>query len=410
MQEYPDRIISKEEIDELKKILISQNLDYPNYTNWVKKIVDEISDGKRYAFGLFSGEVLRGDGVIRVTSSGTVELRNFYLAPDSRKKGNGTKLLNYIEDYCVERGYSQIKVDSDVSDVNTVKFFLRHDFEFQSRADFYGRGKDSYLLVKKLPLKYIGEYDWVTITKWVLEKLWNFRLEKEVETRKCYIYNKSDKGMNISATININDSFGANITEKYLQKFYEDGNAKGLLFCFGPSFTEEAEAYAEEKGITIINRNELEGLTGYVLPKSNEDTAGLIVSIKPEFYENLKNAEDRVFIKGGPIPNTVSSGQVIVFYVTSPSMGIKGYAKIMDISSGSPTDIWEKHSRQTAFSEQEYTTYVQGKPIITAYLFDCVKEMDRTLDLETVRSILGKFNHQAGQKITISEWEGLRNS
>jgi predicted transcriptional regulator/GNAT superfamily N-acetyltransferase len=409
MQEYPDRIISKEEIDELKNLLLSQNLDYPNYPNWVGKIIKEIYEGKRYAFGLFS-EGLCGDGVVRVTSSGTVELRNFYLAPDSREKGNGTKLLNYIEDYCVERGYSQIQVDSDVSDVNTVNFFLRHGFEFQSRADFYGRGKDSYLLVKRLPLKYIGEYDWVTITKWVLEKLWNFRLEKEIEVRKRYIYNKSDKGMNISATVNINESFGADITETDLQKFNEVGNTKGILFCFGPSFTKEAEAYAKEKGITIINRDELESLTGYILPKSHEDTAGLIVSIKPEFFENLKINKDRVFVKGGPMPHTVASGQVIVFYVTSPSMGIKGYAKIMNISSDSPAEIWAKHSRQSAFSEEEYMTYVQGKTIVTAYSFDHIKEMPQTLDLDRVRSILSTFNHQAGQKITISEWERLMKS
>jgi GNAT superfamily N-acetyltransferase len=244
MQEYPDRIISNEEINELKNFLLSQNLDYPNYPNWVEKIIKEIYDGKRYAFGLFS-EGLRGDGVIRVTSSGTVELKNFYLAADSRGKCNGKKLLDYIEDYCVERGYSQIQVDSDVSDVNTVNFFLRHGFEFQSRADFYGRGKDSYLLVKRLPLNYIGEYDWVSITKWVLEKKWDFRLEKEIEPRKCYIYNKSDRGMNISATVNIYESFGADITETDLQNFNESGNAKGIIFCFGPLRNDKATAIHE---------------------------------------------------------------------------------------------------------------------------------------------------------------------
>ena len=164
--------------------------------------------------------------------------------------------------------------------------------------------------------------------------------------------------MNIFATVNINESFGADITETDLQKFNDSGNMKGILFCFGPSFTKEAEAYAKENGINIINRNELESLTGYVLPRSYEDTAGLIVSIKPAFFENLKNNKDRVFIKGGPIPHTVASGQIIVFYVTSPSMGIKGYAKIMDISSDSPDEIWAKHSRQSAFSKEEYMIYV----------------------------------------------------
>ena len=214
--------------------------------------------------------------------------------------------------------------------------------------------------------------------------------------------------MKISATVNIDGRVGMDITEADLHKFIELGNNKGVLFCFGPSFTEGAEAYSREKGITIINRDELESLTGYPLPKSHEDTAGLIVSIKPEFFENLKSGKDRVFIKGGQLPHAVESGQDIVFYVTAPSMGIKGYAKIMEISSGSPKEIWAKHSRQSAFSEDEYMTYVQGKSIVTAFSFDRIKEMNQTLDLERIRSILGTFNHQTGQRITINEWGTLK--
>ena len=79
----------------------------------------------------------------------------------------------------------------------------------------------------------------------------------------------------------------------------------------------------------------------------------------------------------------------------------------MDISSDSPDEIWAKYSRQSAFSEDEYMTYAQGKTIVTAYLFDHIKEIPQTIDLGKVRSILGTFNHQAGQKITINEWELL---
>lgn len=126
----------------------------------------------------------------------------------------------------MERGCSQIQVDSDVSDVNTVSFFLRNGFEFQSRADFYGRGKDSYLLVKRLPLKYIGEYDYITIIKWVLEKLWNFRLEREIESGRRYIYNKSDEGMKITATVIIDKRVGMDVNEADLHKFTELENNK----------------------------------------------------------------------------------------------------------------------------------------------------------------------------------------
>lgn len=167
---YSDRIISEEEIKELQELLLSQSLEYPDYDKWVEKTIREIKEGKKHAFGLFAGE-LGGDGVIRATASGTVELKNFYISSEFRGAGNGTKLLSYIENYCVERGFTQIQVDTYVREIDTVGFFLKKGFEFQSRGDFYGRGAESYLLVKKLPAKYIGEYDWVAISRWVMERL-----------------------------------------------------------------------------------------------------------------------------------------------------------------------------------------------------------------------------------------------
>jgi len=121
---YPDRIISKEEIQELKDLLLSQDLDYPNYARWVEKTIRKIKEGNKRAFGLFA-EKLGGDGVIRVTASKTVELKNFYIRPEFRKSGNGPKLLDYIENYCIERGYTQIQVYAYVSEIDTVRFFLK---------------------------------------------------------------------------------------------------------------------------------------------------------------------------------------------------------------------------------------------------------------------------------------------
>jgi len=112
--------------------------------------------------------------------------------------------LDYIENYCMERGHTQIQVDAYVSEIDTVRFFLKNGFEFQSRGDFYGRGKESYLLIKMLPVRYIGGYDWVTISKWVMERLWWFKQEKELIYRQCYLYKRFDNGMKIVATALIN--------------------------------------------------------------------------------------------------------------------------------------------------------------------------------------------------------------
>ncbi len=404
---YPDRIISKEEIQELKELLLSQDLGYPDYAGWVEKTIREIKDGNKRAFGLFA-EKLGGDGVIRVTASGTVELKNFYICPEFRKEGNGSELLRYIENDCIERGHTQIQVDAYVNEVNTVMFFLKKGFEFQSRGDFYGGGNESYRLVKRLSAKYMGEYDWVAISKWVMECLWGFEHEKKLVERECYLYKKSNNGMNIISTVFINAGLDNKVDKEQLQSFHESGIVKGISFCFAPFFTDSANDYADEKGITLIDHDELEELSGLNLPKSSEEIAGLIAVIKPEYFNNLVEKKDRVYLRGSGIPAGVDYGQVLLFYVTSPIRGIKGYTLIKSLSSGEPNNIWEKYSRQSAFKEDEYKTYTEGKPTVTAYSFEEVKEMPECIDLEKIREVLGSFNHQAGQRITVSAWERVR--
>ena len=403
---YPDRIISEEEIQELKELLLSQDLGYPDYAGWVENTVKEIKDDKKHAFGLFAGK-LGGDGVIRVTASGTIELKNFYICPEFRKSGNGPKLLDYIENYCIERGYTQIQVDAYVSEIDTVRFFLKKGFEFQSRGDFYGEGNESYRLVKRLSAKYIGEYDWVAISKWAMECLWGFKHGKKLVGRECYLYDKSDNGMNIISTVFINAGLDNKVDKEQLQLFHETEVVKGILFCFAPFFTDSANDYADEKGITLIDHDKLEELSGSNLPKSSEEIEGLIAVIKPEYFNKLVEKEDRVYIKGSGIPAGVDH-RVLLFYVTSPIKGIKGYAMIKSLSSGEPNDIWEKYSRQSAFNEGEYKTYTEGKSTVTAYSFEEVKEMSECIDLEKIREVLGSFNHQAGQRITVSDWEKIR--
>jgi predicted transcriptional regulator len=109
------------------------------------------------------------------------------------------------------------------------------------------------------------------------------------------------------------------------------------------------------------------------LPKSSEEVAGLIVVIKPKYFNNLVEKKDRVYLRGGGIPSGVDHGEVLLFYVTSPIMGIKGYTLIKNLSSGEPNDIWKKYSRQSAFTDEEYKTYTEGKSTVTAYSFEEIK-------------------------------------
>lgn len=405
---YPDRIISKEEIEKLKKFLLGQKLDYPNYEDWVEKTVEEVKIGVKKAFGLFVGKLV-GDGVIRITASRTVELKNFYIHPDSREKGNGTKLLEYIEDYCKKHGYSQISIDAYVEESTLVNFLIKNGFNFQARGDFYGKGKESYLLIKKLPPSYIGGYDWIEISKWVIERLWGFSLVKELNNN-CYVYKKSEDGLKINCTFLIIDDLDNKVDEKRLKSFFQMDDRIGMLYCFAPFFSDEADKFAIKKGIALVDIDELEELSSLELPRSYGEIAGFIVVIKPKYFENLLEKKDRVYIRGGRIPNRVEKGQILLFYASSPITGIKGHTIIQNLTCEDPDSLWKKYSRQSAFTDGEYKTYSEGKTDVTAFSFDEIEELSTPINIDEIRRILGGFNHQTGQKITVKEWKKIRET
>lgn len=406
---YPDRILSKNERESLETLLRSQNLKYPNYDKWVSETITQIDSGEKIAFGLFtSAQEIAGDGIIRITASKTVELKNFFIQENYRKQGNGRLLLEYIENYCIENWCTQIHVDMPIDDCPTIIFFIKNGYEFQARGDFYGRGEESYLLVKKLQIKYIGEYDWVKISDWVMNKIFRYNIVNKID-EKCSYYSKSNNSIELMATVCICDNLDIEIGIENLQDLLKPLNIRGNLFCFASRFSSELIQYAEENGITLVDHDKLEKLSGFTLPTSSKDIAGLIVVIKPEYYEKLVNNEDRVFIQGKGVPNGVEENQVLLFYVTSPTQAIGGFTQIRKITEDKPSDIWKKYSRQSAFADEEYYAYTEGKSIATAYSFEKINQFSNEINLDSIRYIIGSFSHQAGQRISTEEWKLLKD-
>lgn len=404
-QGYPDRIISQGEFKKLELLLCQQDLKYPNYDEWVSETIEQVRCAKKIAFGLFiSSEEIVGDGILRITASGTVELKNFYIHKDYRSRRFGSLLLDYVENYCIEMGYTQIHVDMLIEERDTATFFIKKHYYFQARGDFYGQGTESYLLVKKLPIKYIGDYDWVEISSWVLDKIFGYNLVDE----SCHTYSKKMGCVELIATAFIDDDLDVELDDDALKNLFNLQHFKGNLFYFAPHFSDSAIEYANKKGITLIDRDKLQELSGHPLPTSSKDIGGLIVVIKPEYFKQLVQIKDRVFIKGGRIPTGVKKNQVILFYITSPTQAIGGYAQIKKITQDTPLEIWNKYSRQSAFADDDYKTYTDGKSAVTVYSFEDIKELDNHVSIASLRKALGTFNHQTGQKISTEEWSSIK--
>ena len=402
-------ICSELKKESLDTFLRCQNLKYPNYDKWVSETITQIDSGEKNAFGFFtSAQEIAGDGIIRITASKTVELKNFFIQENYRKQGNGRLLLEYIEDYCIENGCTQIHVDMPIDEYPTIIFFIKNGYEFQARGDFYGRGKESYLFVKKLQIKYIGEYDWVKISHWTMNKIFGYNFVNEIDD-KCFYYSKLNNDTELMTTMCICDDLDLEIGIENFQDLLKTLNIKGNLFCFASRFSGKLMQYAEESGITLVDHDKLEELSGLTLPTSSKDIAGLVVVIKPEYYEKLVSNKDRVFIQGKGVPNDVKENQILLFYITSPIQAIGGFAQIRKITEDNPSVIWKKYGRQSAFTDEEYYAYTEGKSIVTAYSFEKINQFSNEINLNSIRDIIGSFNHQAGQRISTEVWRLLKD-
>lgn len=59
----------------------------------------------------------------------SVELDHVYISDEYRGKGLGKKFMNWIQDYCVSKGYNSMELNTYVSNYPSHKFYYNEGFE-----------------------------------------------------------------------------------------------------------------------------------------------------------------------------------------------------------------------------------------------------------------------------------------
>ena len=374
-EEIISRILVESEINQLDDLLVPHLSEkYPNFENWLKKAKEEIDDGIRIAFGGWKYDSLISTVILKPTISNTVELKSLFVDPDYQQIGHGPKIYKIAEKQCLKMGFKKIIVDAFCEDVSVIIFLVSHDYKIYGREDLYGVGRYSYLLSKDLKPSYTGDpFDWEDIARWVIENYLDFEIDEKhptIEQRELDFSIKKtiNEKFEIRGIVEVKDTqVDQDVVSMLNTKTAEAGSQVPVLI--GRKFKDRAISYAEKKGVVLLNEIDICRITGWRPPDiSKGEINGIILPIKPEYYENLlrKDRKQFVYFKGAPFGKFLKENDKIIFYVESPRKEICAYGVVRDVSVNSAEKQWNQFKKESIFEEDEFWRFSKTKKRLLA--------------------------------------------
>jgi predicted transcriptional regulator/GNAT superfamily N-acetyltransferase len=375
VEEVISRILAKAEIDQLNNLLVPHLSEkYPNFEKWLEKAKAEIESGDRIAFGGWTSDSLISTVILKPTISNTVELKSLFVDPKFQKLGHGSRIYEIAERQCLKMRFKKIIVDAFCEDDDMIIFLISHGYKIYGREDLYGAGRFSYLLSKNLRPQYIGDpFDWEEIARWLIENYLGFEIVEThpiIEQRALDFSIKKviDGNFEILGLVEVKDT---NVDQDPVTTLYQKtlDAAYHVPVFVGRKFKKRAIDFAEKKGVILINEEDIHRITKWKPPKiKREEIRGIILPIKPEFYEKIlgKSLKQFVYFKGAPFGKFLKKDDKIFFYVESPRKEISAFGIVTDVSTNSPEIQWQKFSKESVFEEADFLRFAKTKRQILA--------------------------------------------
>ena len=417
VEEVISRILAKSEIDQLDNLLVPHlSKKYPNFEKWLEKVKEEIEIGVRIAFGEWISDSLISTVILKPTISNTVELKSLFVDPKFQKTGHGPRIYEIAERHCLKMGFKKIIVDAFCEDDDMIIFLISHGYKIYGREDLYDVGRFSYLLSKNLRPQYIGDpFDWEEIARWLIENYLGFEI---VETHPVV----EQRALDFSIKKVINEKFeilglvevkDTDVDQDPVSMLYTKTLDAGyhVPVFVGRKFKKRSTDFAKKKGVILINEKDIYRITEWKPPELTKgEIRGIILPIKPEFYEKIlrKGLKQFVFFKGAPFGKFLKSDDKIIFYVESPRKEISAFGVVTDVSIKSPEMQWSKFSKDSVFEKEEFWRFARTKREILAIELTDFKEIEPLdekklkelipqkilsgsyIDMETIKKLIGE--------------------
>jgi len=390
------RVLSESEISQLDTLLVPHlSKKYPNFENWLEKAKEEIQKGIRIAFGEWVYGILISTIILKPTVSDTVELKSLFVDPKLHSIGYGSKIYKVAEEQCVKMHFKKIMVDAFCEDDDVIHFLIKQGYTIYGKEDLYGVGKYSYLLSKNLKPQYIGDpFDWEEITKWMIENYFGFDV---VETHPIVksraldfnIMKKMNSKFEIKGLVEVKDTTVDQDPVLMLYQKSLDGGYHVPIFI-GRTFTKRATDFAKEKGVILIDEQDISEITSWKPPEiKKQNIRGILLPIKPEFYQRIlrRNLKNFVYFKGAPFGKYLKKGDTIIVYVESPRKEVSAYGIVSKVSIDNPKFQWEAFKDKSVFDEQDFWRFANSKREILAIEIKSFHEICPIRD-EQLKSII----------------------
>ncbi|MCX4920100.1 ASCH domain-containing protein [Streptomyces sp. NBC_00687] len=116
----------------------------------------------------------------------------------------------------------------------------------------------------------------------------------------------------------------------------------------------------------------------------NTPERAVLLSLHPRFATAILSGEKTVELRRQRV--AVPPGTPVIIYATSPVMALTGTARLTDVDTAPPTQIWRRHRTNCGITRAEYTAYMDGASQASALLLDSARPLSTTVPLDYLRA------------------------
>lgn len=116
----------------------------------------------------------------------------------------------------------------------------------------------------------------------------------------------------------------------------------------------------------------------------------LFLSIRPKYGEVILKGIKTVELRR--VCPTVSGGDKIVLYISSPTREVKAISVVESICCTNPDTLWQDVKDKAGVTRKEFNNYFQGARSAVAIYIKDVQELSSPIPLKLLRHLWPNFN------------------
>lgn len=140
----------EKEIKQLKEFLLKQSLNYPNYEDWVERVMIEVDLGYKRTILAFNDNILVGNVIFQPHKnlSRIMELKNIRIHPALRRRYFGFFMLRQAE--AESQDYDAIICDTRSDRIDILNMLKLCNYKELLRTPLYDPNLEDIVLLKNL--------------------------------------------------------------------------------------------------------------------------------------------------------------------------------------------------------------------------------------------------------------------